>query len=171
MIPLARPHPTEVPTFYQGYVQAAPGSTLLESLSHPEAGFASLAGLHRTLGDHRYASGKWTIKEVVQHVIDAERVFAYRALRFARNDATALPGFEENDYAPASEAGRRDMPDLLDEAATVRAGTIALYRSFTPVMLTRRGTASGHTLSVHALGWIIAGHAAHHLRIIHQRYL
>ncbi len=171
MIVLDRPLPTDVPSFYQGYVAAAPGNSLLESLAHPDAGFSSLSTLAPALGDHRYAPGKWSIKEVVQHVTDSERVFTYRALRFARNDRTPLPGFDENDYAPASDAERRSMDDLLNEAATVRASTIALYRSFTMEMLERRGSANNNTISAHALGWIIAGHAAHHLRIIHQRYL
>jgi len=171
MIVRDRPLPSDTPAFYQGYVNAAPGQDLLESLAHADAGFGGLAKLSPALGDHRYAPGKWSIKEVVQHVIDSERVFVYRALRFARNDRTPLPGFDENDYAPASEAGRRSMDDLLHESATVRASTLALYGSFTADMLERRGAANNNTISVLALGWIIAGHAAHHLRIIHQRYL
>jgi len=171
MISLERRRPDDLQSHYHGYVEAAPGTTLLESLTHPDAGFSSLAGIDPAPGDHRYAPGKWTIKEVVQHVIDSERVFAYRALRFARNDATPLPGFEQDDYVPASESWRRSMSDLLEEAATVRASLIALYRSFTPAMLARRGIASDRPVTVHALGWIAAGHAAHHLRIIEQRYL
>lgn len=172
MIATGKPAASEVPAFYQGYVDAAPGGTLLESLAHADTGFGGLTGLvGEAQGGHRYAPGKWSIKEVVQHVIDSERVFTYRALRFARNDTTALPGFDENTYAPASEADRRSMDELLAEAAIVRSATIALYRSFTPEMLARQGSANGNTISVQALGWIIAGHAAHHLRIIHQRYL
>lgn len=172
MIAHARPGAEEYPAFYQGYVQAAPGNDLLGSLAHRDAGFSGLIGVvDEARSEHRYAPGKWTIKEVVQHVVDAERVFAYRALRFARNDNTALPGFDENAYTPASEAGLRGFHELLAESERLRASSIDLFRSFAPAMLMRRGTASGKIISVGALGWVIAGHAAHHLSIIHQRYL
>ncbi len=171
MITDARPAAGEYPAFYQGYVQAAPGSDLLDSLAHHDARFTGLIGVvDEARSEHRYAAGKWSIKEVVQHVIDAERVFASRALRFARNDHTALPGFDENAYAPASHADRRLFRDLVEESERLRDSTIDLFRSFTPAMLQAAGAASGKSVSVHALGWIIAGHAAHHLSIIHQRY-
>lgn len=167
-----RPSPAEIPSFYRGYVADAPGGDLMGSLGHAAAGLGQLSELvDDARGAHRYAPGKWSIKEVVQHVSDTERVLAYRALRFARNDATELPGFDENTYAPASAADRRSMDDLLQESALLRTSTITLFSSFDPAMLERQGTANGHRMSVRALGWIIAGHAAHHLRIIHQRYL
>ncbi|MDX9751631.1 MAG: DinB family protein [Flavobacteriales bacterium] len=167
-----RPGPDELPAYYGPYVQAASAHDLAAALAHPDAGFGGLIGLvGPDRAEHRYAPGKWSIKEVVQHVIDAERVFAYRALRFARQDTTALPGFDEDAYAPASEAGRRSLEDLVAEAARLRLSSIDLFGGFTPEMLMRRGTASGQAISVRALGWVIAGHAAHHLAIIHQRYL
>ncbi len=121
--------------------------------------------------DYRYAEGKWTIKDIIQHLIDAERIFAYRALRFARNDKTALPGFDENDYVDAVQAYNRSLQDLLTELAIVRQATLALYKSFTNEELLRIGTASNNPMSVRALGFTIIGHQNHHQRVFQERYL
>ncbi|KGO94758.1 DinB family protein [Flavobacterium subsaxonicum] len=121
--------------------------------------------------DYRYAKGKWTIKDIIQHLIDTERIFAYRALRFARNDSTALAGFEENAYAAVAHGADRKLQDMLVELALVRQCTIALFKSFTEEDLLRRGVASGYTLSVRAVGFIIIGHQNHHMKIFKERYL
>ncbi len=121
--------------------------------------------------DYRYAEGKWTIKDIIQHIIDAERVFAYRALRFARNDKTTLPGFEENDYVEEANAGKRSIQDLLTELLIVRQGTLALFKSLSEEELLRIGTASNNPMSVRALGFTIIGHQNHHQRIFQERYL
>lgn len=123
--------------------------------------------------DYRYAEGKWTIKEIIQHIIDAERVFAYRALRFSRNDKTELPGFDENAFADAVNpiAGQRHLKDLLTELTAVRQASIALFKSFTPEDLLKAGIASNNSMSVRAIGFIIIGHQNHHMRIFKQRYL
>ena len=121
--------------------------------------------------DYRYAEGKWTIKDILQHLIDAERIFAYRALCFARNDKTELPGFEENDYVKEAHANKRNIPDLLSELAVVRQGTIALFKSLTDEELMRKGIASENPISVRALGFIIIGHQNHHQRVFEERYL
>ena len=121
--------------------------------------------------NYRYAEGKWTIKEIIGHLIDAERIFAYRMLRFARKDATDLPGFDENEYVPASEANERSIHGLLEEFTTVRAGTFSLWRSLTNEMLQRSGTVNGNRLSVRALAYITCGHEIHHLAVIKERYL
>ena len=166
-----RPADTDLPSFFHGYVAKAHGTDILEAMR--------LAGdkLHTVLHnlpadqeDHRYAAGKWTIKEVVQHVIDGERIFAYRALRFARNDSNALPGFEENDYVPEAITGRRTLKDLLEEHDLVRSSSIALFRSFPLEALNRAGTANGRSITVRAIGWVIAGHANHHSVILAERY-
>ena len=115
--------------------------------------------------------GKWTIKELVQHIIDAERVLSYRALRFARRDATDLAGFEEDDYVKNSNGDTRDYNDLLVEFSAVRNATILLFNSFTDEALQRIGSASGSIISVRALGFIISGHLQHHLTIIKERYI
>lgn len=121
--------------------------------------------------DYRYAEGKWTIKDIIQHLIDAERVFSYRALRFARNDNTELPGYDENSFAANTNANNRSIQDLLTEMALVRQGTIALFKSFTDEDLLRKGIASHNVASVRALGFIIIGHQNHHIKIFKERYL
>lgn len=121
--------------------------------------------------DYRYAEGKWTIKDIIQHLIDSERIFAYRALRFARNDKTELPGFEENDYANQTNASKRGIQELLSEMAVVRQASLSLFKSLTEEELLRNGIASNNTISVRALGFIIIGHQNHHQRVFEERYL
>lgn len=121
--------------------------------------------------DYRYAVGKWTIKDIIQHIIDAERIFAYRALRISRNDKTPLPGFEENDYVENTNANDRSIQTLLTEFSAVRHSNLLLFKSFSEEQLTRLGTSSNHTISVRALGFLIIGHQKHHQRIFEERYL
>jgi len=121
--------------------------------------------------DYRYAEGKWTIKDIIQHLIDAERIFAYRALRFARNDKTKLPGFEENDYVDEAHATKRSIQDLLTELAVVRQATLSLFKSFSNEELLRIGIASNNPMSVRALGFTIIGHQNHHQKVFEERYL
>lgn len=120
---------------------------------------------------YRYAEGKWTIKEILLHLIDDERIYAYRALRFARNDKTELPGFEQDDYALNSGANRRSIKDLLKEFAAVRCATISLFEGLDRKALKRAGIASGNIMSVRAAAYHIAGHEMRHLNIIRERYL
>ncbi|MGH9874348.1 MAG: DinB family protein [Pyrinomonadaceae bacterium] len=120
---------------------------------------------------YRYAEGKWTIKEILAHLIDDERIYSYRALRFARNDNTELPGFEQDDYAVESGANERSLEDLLQEFAAVRNATISLFDSFADHVLTRSGSASGNVMSVRAAAYHIAGHELRHMNIIKERYL
>ncbi|MDH3321866.1 MAG: DinB family protein [Flavobacteriaceae bacterium] len=119
----------------------------------------------------QYAEGKWTIKEIIQHIIDTERVFNYRALRFARKDTTELPGFDENLYVANCHANQRDYKKLLEEFISLRKSTIALYQSFDDKVLLFKGKASGNFMSVRALGFISSGHLLHHLQVIKSRYL
>jgi uncharacterized damage-inducible protein DinB len=168
---LTRPGGDEYAPFYAGYIAGVPEGGLLEFLDHQLNTLMTLfTELSEAQGDHAYAPGKWTIKDVIQHVTDAERVFAYRLLRIARGDTTPLPGFDENAYAAESGASRRTVADLAAEFATVRRATQSLLRSLTPDTAARRGTASGATVSVRALAWMIAGHANHHLEILRERY-
>ncbi len=120
---------------------------------------------------HRYAAGKWTIKETLVHISDDERIYAYRALRFARNDKAELPGFEQDDYARASNANARDIHDILGEFATVRHATISLFNKFDEEALLRRGRADDKIMSVRAAAYHIAGHELHHMNLIKTRYL
>lgn len=121
--------------------------------------------------NYRYAENKWTIKDIILHLIDAERVFSYRALRIARNDKTALPGFEENDYVNEANASDRSLPSLLEEYKMVRNATICLFKSFNEEQMLRIGTASNCSVSVRAIGIIIQGHEKHHIEIVKERYL
>ena len=121
--------------------------------------------------DYRYQTGKWFIKDILLHLIDCERIFQYRALRISRNDKTALPGFEENDYAIEAKATNRSLDSLLDEYKSVRNATVTLFNSFTDEELKRVGNASGKDISVRAIGFIILGHELHHINIIKERYL
>lgn len=167
-----RPTPEEYPAFYHRYVDLTEGRDLLDAMEGASSRMhAVLANAPTEAGDHRYAPGKWSVKEVLQHVIDAERIFAYRALRFARGDARELPGFDEDAYAPAAQAGRRTLAELLHEHDVVRGASLALFRSFTPEMLLCGGIANGRPNTVRAIGWTIAGHADHHTRVLADRYL
>lgn len=121
--------------------------------------------------DYRYAEGKWTIKEIIQHVIDTERIFAYRALRISRNDQTPLPGFDENDYVNNTQSNNRSLQDLLTELSAVRHSNIFLFKSFSNEQLERIGIASNAGISVRAIGFIIIGHQKHHQKIFEERYL
>ena len=121
--------------------------------------------------DYRYAPGKWTLKDIIQHLIDTERIFAYRALRFSRGDSTELPGFDENTYADTAHASKRHLKDLLTEFSTVRHSTMQLFSSFSEEDLIRNGVASNHVVTVRALGFIIIGHQNHHMKVFTERYL
>jgi len=120
---------------------------------------------------YRYAEGKWTIKEIVTHLTDMERIYAYRMLRFARNDQTILPGFDAYQYVLSSGANDRNISDLLVELETVRHSTIALLNGLTDEALSRRGIMNAYTVSVRALAYHIAGHELHHIDVIRKRYL
>lgn len=120
---------------------------------------------------YRYAEGKWTIKEILVHIIDDERIYTYRALRFSRNDKTELPGFEPDDYALYSGANERDIDEILNEFAAVRISTLSLFNGFNDEALLRIGIANGNPISVRAAAYHIAGHELHHMNIIRERYL
>ena len=168
----ARPDPSEYAPFYAGYIARVPDGDLTGVLEANLEEFSrTLGALAEVRGGFAYAPGKWTLKEVIGHVIDAERVFSYRAMRIARGDETPLPGFDEKAWVPQSGANDRTIADLLAELRTVRAATIALLRHLPADSVTRRGIASGNGVTVRALAWIIAGHPMHHLGILRERYL
>lgn len=161
-----------VPSFYKNYVKQIEETDLLQALRI--SGHRALELVHaipEDKADYRYAEGKWSIRELLCHMIDAERIFTYRALRFARNDKTPLSGFEENDYAPQANASGRSLQKIVAEMAHLRSSTIDLFEGFTPEMLIRKGTANKNELSVVALGFIIAGHETHHCNVLKERYL
>ncbi len=169
---LPRPGTEEYAPFYAGYISGVPEGALLETLTHQLDEILVLCGsIGEAQADYAYAPGKWTIKEVLGHLNDAERIFAYRALSIARGDSTPLPGFDENAYAPESGANTRTLADLAEEFAAIRRATVSLLATFTAETAARRGTASGHPASARAIAWTIAGHAGHHVRILRERYL
>lgn len=164
-----RPEAGEHDPYFGRYVGLADGDDLGEALRRP--GLAALArALDPALGGHRYAPGKWTLAGVVQHAVDTERIFAARALRIARGDATPLPGFDEVALGDAMPQDR-PLAALADEFDRVRASTLDLFASVPEADLLRVGTVSGRALSARAAGWIIAGHDQHHARVVRERYL
>ncbi|HKQ18531.1 MAG TPA: DinB family protein [Candidatus Eisenbacteria bacterium] len=167
-----RPAPNEYAPYYGRYVALVPDGPIVETLRDQIGETAAFLGsLPEAKGDHRYEPGKWSVKDVIGHVIDGERVFSYRALRFARRDETPLPGFEQDDYVPAGAFGRRTLRDLIAEFRAVREATLHLYRHLDEEALCRTGIASENLMSVRALAWVIAGHERHHVGVIRERYL
>ena len=168
---------TEIPEneyseFYATYIKAAGNGDLHEDLEislHDFIRFVQDIPMDKF--DYRYAQGKWTIKEIIQHIIDAERVFSYRALRISRNDKTPLPGFDENDFVENTNANDRHLQSLLTELSIVRQSTLALFKSFSGEQLKRIGIASNNEISVRAIGFIIIGHQNHHKKVFQERYL
>jgi len=166
------PGPDEYAPAFAGYVaRVPPGADLLDLLTRQlDATSDRLGSVSESRGAYRYAPEKWSVKEVVLHMTDTERIMAYRALRIARGDATPLAGFDENAYAPRSGADAQPLAALVGGWGDVRRATISLLRLLPPDAWTRRGVASGMPVSVRALGWIIAGHERHHLEVLGTRY-
>lgn len=167
----ARPDASEYASFYHGYVSAVPPGDIVTLLR--DGGkelLAALAAVPEERGGFRYGEGKWSIREVIGHMLDAERIFTYRALRIARGDTTPLPGFEQNDYVPNSGAEARTMASLTEELAAVRGSTVMLFESLPDDAWVRRGVASGQEISVRALAYVTAGHSVHHLRVLREKY-
>lgn len=169
--PITRPDPSEYADHYARYVSRVPAGDVLDHLARQiQETRAALRDLPPERAALRYASGKWSVAEVVGHIADVERVFAYRALRIGRGDETPLPGFDENVYTPAGGFDRRPIANLVDELGAVRAATIALYRGLPTGAAVRAGTASGHRVTVRALAFLIAGHELHHRAMLRERY-
>ncbi len=160
--------------YYKPYIDVVVGNEkgIIENLKNTLTEVLNtLSKIPENKQEYRYTEGKWTIKELIQHLIDSERVFAYRALRFARNDATELAGFEQDDYVTVFDANTRDFDELLEDLELTRKSTILLFKSFGEKELMRIGTASGNDMSVRALGYVISGHLVHHFNIMKERYL
>jgi uncharacterized damage-inducible protein DinB len=170
---ITKPVEGEYPPYTINYIKLIPDnsdlSTYLEdSLAKVKALVGSLTKEQLL---YRYAEGKWTMKDILVHIADSERIFAYRALRMSRNDTTPMPGFEENDYAEAANAADRDVRDILQEYESVKMATLSLLRSFTEADLLKKGIANNNPVSVRAVLYMIAGHEQRHLNIINERYL
>jgi hypothetical protein len=171
-VTLERPPASEYAPYQAGYVASVPEGDIFEILSRQGSEFPKFVrSFGEGRGNHRYAPDKWMVKEVIGHVNDTERVFAYRALRFARADTTPLASFEQDQYVPMGNFGARTLASLADEFAHLRAATLDLYYHLDPDALVRRGSASGFVVSVRAMAYVIAGHVAHHEQILRERYL
>ena len=167
-----RPDLSRVPAFYHNYISQVPEDDLGEAFQKESpAFFEFVKTIPPAKYDYRYADGKWTVKEVLQHIIDAERIFAYRALRFARKDPTFLPGFDENSFADNAKADKREWNNLVEEFKAVRAASEYLFASFDDDQLQAAGTANNNSNYVLGIGFIVVGHSLHHVRILKERYL
>jgi len=169
---IPRPEPSEYLPYYETYISKVPKGDLLKVLEDQRRETQELlVGVSEAKALHRYAPGKWSIKEVVGHLTDSERVFCYRALAFGRADQNSLPGFDEKAWVPAGRFDARPLKDLAAEFDAVRRATIALFSGLDAEALARRGTANNNAITVRALVWIIAGHERHHVAILRERYL
>ena len=169
---IARPEPNEYESYYGTYVNKVPEGDVLDILERQRREMRQLLGdLPADKANYCYAPGKWSIKEVIGHMADAERVFCYRALRFARGDRTPLSSFDENDFVLNANFAQRSLFDLADEYDAVREGTIQLFRNLNPDAFMRTGTAGEKEFTVRALVYIVAGHDRHHLGLLRERYL
>ncbi|HET9826202.1 MAG TPA: DinB family protein [Chitinophagaceae bacterium] len=170
---IEKPAPGEFPPYANMYLKLVPDDGLL--FKHFKHGFNAMRKLVLSLPAeqllHRYAKNKWTIKEVLVHIIDDERIYAYRALCFARNEKTWLPGFEQDEYVTFSNANNRTLENILSEYKAVRNSTITLYEGLDDTALLREGIANNNKVTVRALGYHIVGHELHHMNIIKEKYL
>jgi len=167
---MKRPQPEEYSSFYQKYIDTVVDDVLSEASDQLESFPEYLRTVPQDKVDFAYAEGKWTIKELLGHVIDTERIMAYRLLRFARNDSTGLAGFDENNYVANAHFGNREFNDMIEEFEAVRKANLFLFRSLTEDDLQRKGEANNASLSVRALLFITAGHVKHHQKVIEKRY-
>lgn len=166
-----RPQQGDYNPYFDNYISLVKGENILIVLENNLAATESfLKSIPETKGDFAYAEGKWSVKQVIIHITDTERVFAYRALTIARGDKTPLPGYDENVWAKNSAAKNRTLADVVEEFLSVRKSTIHLVKSFDEEMLSRKGTTNNNPASVISLLYVIAGHELHHLKVLKERY-
>jgi DinB superfamily len=169
---MAIPAPSDYAPFYETYVRLVLENDLVRAMqSSLEEITENLALITADQADHAYADGKWTLKELLQHMIDTERVFSYRAMAFARGEQQNLPGFDENAYAGTAKVSERNLAEIKEELLSLRRAVYFMYKGFTGEDLLRSGTANNNKVTVNALGYIIIGHVRHHFSVIRERYL
>lgn len=169
---IERPDPSEYNPYYEKYVSLVSEADIISVLELQADELRRIFGsMDEERGAYRYAEGKWTIKEVLSHLIDGERIFAYRALRISRGDETPIEGFEQDGYIENSHANERSFDDLCSELLESRSANLRMFRVIDDAGWKRMGTASGSPVSVRALAYIMAGHIRHHLAILNERYL
>lgn len=170
-ITITRPQPGEYAQYYDRYISLVQGDDILKTLNQQRRDtMLLLSGRDEEDGDFRYAEGKWSVKELLGHLCDTERIFAYRALRIARGDTTPLAGFEQDDYVRNGSFARLTLADLVEEFIAVRRATLTLFRNLDEDAWMRRGVASNNEVTVRALAYMIAGHELHHRRILIEKY-
>ena len=161
----------EMPPFFDRYIHQVEDQDLFEAFQKSQQVLDTInIGNLQVMGHKVCAPGKWTVHDILQHIIDNERIQSYRALRFARKDSTELPGYEENDFAANAMASYRNIENILDELKTLRTSTIQLFRSFSPSAMQSAGICFNTKISVLALGFMIIGHQVHHLKVIREKY-
>ena len=165
-----RPQAGEHAPYFERYISLIEGDDPVQALEAQVAAFQALAGLPEDQAGHRYAEGKWSVREVLGHVIDTERVFGYRAMRIARGDQTPLPGFDENSFAEAAGHDACPLSELVDELVLLRRSHVLLFRHLPSEAWTRLGVSNANPTSSRALAFMMAGHVAHHLNILRDRY-
>lgn len=169
---MRRPESTEYAKFYAGYVSLVPETDVMTALQDQVFDFETLlADISDEQGDYAYAENKWTIRELLGHMIDGERVFSYRAFRISRSDETPLASFEENAYVANSNFKNRTLRDLVEEFSCLRNANVLMFQNMDETAWSRIGTASDAKVSVRALAYIMVGHVRHHLHILRERYL
>jgi len=167
---ITRPLPSEFAQFYAGYIGKVPDSGPVDQLTSQIGEFERLRSLPEDRGNHAYADGKWTVKDVIGHLADAERVFSYRLTRIARGDQTPLAGFDENQWAKTAPHRKRMTSAVVDEMIAVRRSTLALIDSLDDSTIGNSGVANNNPVSARAICWVLAGHSRHHLDILAERY-
>jgi hypothetical protein len=171
VLTITRPEPSEYDAYYSQYISLVPGDDILSTLDEQRRQMVLLlSGRDEADGDFRYAPGKWSAKEVLGHACDAERIFAYRALRIARGDQTPLEGFEQDDYVRSGPFAQRPLSDLIEDYIAVRRATLSLLRNLDEQAWLRRGVTNKKEITVRALAYVIAGHELHHRRILEEKY-
>ena len=169
---IIKPNSEDVPAYYNHYIGLVPETNLLEALQNnmnDTLGF--IACIPAEKENYRYADGKWTVKEVISHIIDTERIFAYRVLRFSRQDATELSGFDQNSFASNSNSDIRSLQQMTQEYKAVREASISMFEYLTPEMLDFKGKANNNSVNSRGIGWMIAGHNIHHCNVLREKYL
>jgi hypothetical protein len=169
---MSKPKPSEVPAYYVPFIEQVEEDNLIDALNSSLLKFnETIKGISEEQSNHRYADDKWSIKEVVQHITDSERIFNYRALCISRGEMQALPGYDENEYARNSNCSNKEWSNIVNEFLSLRMSSVDLYKSFDKSSLAKLGNANGLVISVNAIGFITVGHCMHHLGILQKRYL
>jgi hypothetical protein len=167
-----RPERNEYPEFFETYIKQVPGDTVLKRLQDSLLDMQGIiSNIPEEYENFKYAPDKWTVKDVIGHIIDTERIMAYRALRFARNDKVELPGYDQNIYAPHANYNKRTLYDIAHEFSLVRESNLKLFKSFDEEALNRSGKANNWNMSVRSLIYVISGHELHHLQVLKTKYL